>query len=59
MSVEELLVMSSKGLTKLLSKEDIFSSEINLSHLKRIDKIFNKGLNFYLDPLLSDKTLKS
>jgi len=50
MSVEELLVISSRGLTKLLTKEDIFSSEINLSHLKRIDKIFNKGLNFYLDP---------
>ena len=47
MSVEELLVMSSRGLTKLLTKEDIFSSEINLSHLKRIDKIFNKGLNLY------------
>lgn len=50
MTVDELLVMSSKGLTKLLTKEDVFSSEINLSHLKRIDKIFNKGLNFYLDP---------
>ena len=50
MTVDEMLVMASKGLTKQLLKEDLFGNEISLSHLKRIDKIFNKGLNFYLDP---------
>lgn len=50
MTVDEMLVIASKGLTKPLLKEDLFGNEINLSHLKRIDKIFNKGLNFYLDP---------
>lgn len=36
--------------SKPIEKENIFKSEISLSHLKRIDKIFNKGLHFYLDP---------
>jgi Zn-dependent peptidase ImmA (M78 family) len=50
MSVSDLLAMISKGLKNPIVKEDIFSDEINLSHLKRIDKVFNKGLHFYLDP---------
>ncbi len=50
MTVDELLVMISEGLKKPITKDDIFSDEINLSFLKRIDKIFNKGLHFYLDP---------
>ena len=49
-SVDDLLSMISDGLKKPIAMVDIFSKEINLSHLKRIDKIFNKGLHFYLDP---------
>lgn len=50
MSVDDLLLAISEGLKKPLSKEDILSAEISVSHLKRIDKVFNKGLHFYLDP---------
>lgn len=50
LSVDEFLSMISKGLKNPLTKEDIFSDEIKLSHLKRIDKIFEKGLHYYLDP---------
>lgn len=50
MTVDELLVMISHGLKKPITKEDVFTDEINLSYLKRIDKVFNKGLHFYLDP---------
>ncbi len=50
MTVEELLVIVSEGLKKKINKEEIFSNDINLSYLKRIDKVFNKGLHFYLDP---------
>lgn len=50
MTIDELLKSISKGLKKPLTKSDIFSNEINVSHLKRIDKIFNKGLHYYLDP---------
>lgn len=49
-SADELLDMISSSLKNPISKEDIFSSQIKLSHLKRIDKVFNKGLHYYLDP---------
>ena len=42
--------MISVGLKKPINKDDIMSSDINISHLKRIDSVFNKGLHFYLDP---------
>jgi len=50
MSVEDLLAIISEGLKKPILKENILSREIDLGHLKRIDKVFNKGLHFYLDP---------
>lgn len=49
MSVEELLPLISEGLTKSVTKEQILSPNIELGHLKRIDKIFNKGIHYYLD----------
>ncbi len=50
MTVVDLLLAISEGLKKPLTKDDILSNEINVSHLKRIDKVFNKGLHYYLDP---------
>ena len=50
MSVDELLALISEGLKDPLTKDDILSNEINLRYLKRIDKVFNKGLHYYLDP---------
>lgn len=50
MTVDELLLLISEGLKNPITKSDILSNEINLSHLKRIDKVFNKGLHYYLDP---------
>lgn len=50
MTADELLLLISEGLKNPLTKEDILSKEVNVSHLKRIDKVFNKGLHFYLDP---------
>ncbi|WP_373397239.1 hypothetical protein V8V91_22095 [Algoriphagus halophilus] len=47
---EEFLGLVSEGLKKELDWEDIFKPEIQINHLKRIDKIFNKGLSYYLDP---------
>jgi Zn-dependent peptidase ImmA (M78 family) len=54
MSVEELLPLISEGLTKSITKEQILSPNIELGHLKRIDKIFNKGIHYYLDPKSPD-----
>lgn len=50
MSVDELLPLISVGLTKSITKYQILSPSIELGHLKRIDKVFNKGIHYYLDP---------
>lgn len=50
LSVEEFLLLISQGLKTPLIVDEIFSKEINLTHLKRIDKVFEKGLHYYLDP---------
>jgi Zn-dependent peptidase ImmA (M78 family) len=42
--------MISKGLKTPITSKELFESNIKLSHLKRIDKVFNKGLHYYLDP---------
>jgi len=50
MTEDELLVLISEGLKNPITKEEIFSNEIKISHLKRVDGVFNKGLHYYLDP---------
>lgn len=50
MTREELLSQVNVGLKRPLEESDIFSPEIKLTHLKRVDKVFNHGINFYLDP---------
>jgi Zn-dependent peptidase ImmA (M78 family) len=47
---EEFLELVSDGLKNQLLWEDIFKEKIKISHLKRIDKVFGKGLSYYLDP---------
>ncbi|WP_240751397.1 ImmA/IrrE family metallo-endopeptidase [Flagellimonas onchidii] len=49
-SLDDFLILISKGLKNQIIPEDILRDEIKLSHLKRIDKVFNKGLHYYLDP---------
>lgn len=49
-SPEELLSNVNEGLKKPIGKEELFSSEIKINYLKRIDKFFNKGLHYYIDP---------
>lgn len=52
----DFLDLISKGLKKRLSRDVIFTDNIKINHLKRIDKIFNKGLSFYTDPKAPIKT---
>ena len=33
-----------------ITEKELFCSEVKVSLLKKIDKVFNKGLNYYLDP---------
>ncbi len=54
MTVDELLILISDGLKNPLTKDDVLATEVNVSYLKRIDKVFNKGLHYYLDPKSPD-----
>jgi Zn-dependent peptidase ImmA (M78 family) len=47
---EDLLSRISEGLKNPILRDDIFTDKVKLSHLKKIDRIFKKGLHFYLDP---------
>lgn len=53
-TADELIIIISEGLKNPITEEDIFNSEIKVSHLKRIDKFFNKGIHYYLDPKSPD-----
>ena len=50
MTVDELLSSINKDLKIPITWDDIDQDEIELNHLKRIDKVFNKGLLYYSDP---------
>jgi len=56
LSKEDLLLLINKGRKKPLTIKDLFKSEVKIEHLKKIDKIFNKGLNYYINP---DDLIKS
>jgi Zn-dependent peptidase ImmA (M78 family) len=56
LSEQDLVDSISIGLKSPISKDEIFSNEIKLNHLKRIDKIFDKGLHYYLDPKAPEKS---
>ena len=59
MSVDELLALLNEGRQKLFVREDIVQEEIKVSLLKKIDEVFKKGINFYLDPRTPQKTTES
>lgn len=54
MPVEELLSIINQGLKTPITQEQVFSQNIELSYLKKIDKVFNKGIHYYLDPKSPD-----
>ncbi|WP_251621627.1 ImmA/IrrE family metallo-endopeptidase [Odoribacter lunatus] len=49
MTPKELLSLLNEGRKKLLTKEVLFQKYMDLAILKRLDKIFEKGLSFYQD----------
>jgi Zn-dependent peptidase ImmA (M78 family) len=50
MSRKELCRRISGDRKNPIVEKDVFSNEIKVSHLKKIDKLFDKGLHYYLDP---------
>ena len=60
MSRNELLSILNENRKKLFTIEDITGDVIKLTVLKKIDEVFKKGLEFYLDfsPINLNKTSK-
>jgi Zn-dependent peptidase ImmA (M78 family) len=56
LSVQDFLLLISEGLKNPITSDEIFSDEIKVSYLKRIDKVFEKGLHYYLDPKLPESS---
>lgn len=50
LSKDNFLSKISEGLTHSIKDSDVFGGSTKLSTLKRIDKIFEKGLVYYIDP---------
>jgi Zn-dependent peptidase ImmA (M78 family) len=55
LSIDELASLISKGLKNPIRKEELLGHEIKVSYLKRIDRVFEKGLHYYLDPKVPEK----
>ncbi len=49
LSEEEFMAMLNSGHKRALNREEVFTSEVSMALLKRIDKIFNKGIYYYID----------
>ncbi len=50
LSKEDILLQINRELKKPLTEKEVFKSDIKISVLNKIDSIFNKGINYYLDP---------
>lgn len=60
MTLNDLLDKVSEGLKNPITEADLFSKEIKLSHLKRVDRLFEKGIGYYLDPdVISERKASS
>ncbi len=59
LSAKEFLSIISNGLKNPITESDIFSERIEISYLKRIDKVFEKGIHYYLDPKAPENAKES
>ena len=59
MSMDELLSIINNDRKTPVSIQEIETEEIKLSLLKKIDEVFKKGINFYLDPHTLQKSKDS
>lgn len=59
MSVDELLSILNEGRKTAFVRDDLEKEEIKVSLLKKIDEVFKKGINFYLDPHTPQKSKES
>ncbi|MDX9921010.1 MAG: ImmA/IrrE family metallo-endopeptidase [Paludibacter sp.] len=59
MSVDELLALLNEDRKTPIVREELEKEEIKLSLLKKIDEVFKKGINFYLDPRTPQRSSES
>ncbi len=50
LSKKDLLSNLNQGRKKEVSENEVFSNQIKISLLKKIDELFKKGLSYYIDP---------
>lgn len=50
LSKEDLLRNLNKNRKKGFSEKEVFTENIKISILKKIDELFKKGLSYYIDP---------
>lgn len=50
LSRKDFLGNLNQGRKRAFIENEVFGSQIKISVLKRIDKLFNKGLSYYIDP---------
>lgn len=55
MTTDEFLRAATKGLKKPFTWEDVYRDTVSLNVLKRVDKVFHKGLFYYADPVTPEK----
>jgi len=55
MTVDEFMCIATKRLKKPFTWEDVYRDRIPLTVLKRVDKVFQKGLFYYADPATPEK----
>lgn len=55
MTVDEFMCVATKDLKKPFQWEDVYRNRIPLNVLKRVDRVFQKGLFYYADPATPEK----
>lgn len=49
LSEDEFMAMLNSGYKRVLDRDEVFTKDMSITLLKRIDKIFNKGIYYYID----------
>ena len=55
MTVDEFMRIATEGWKKPFTWEDVYRDHIPLKILKRVDRVFQKGLFYYTDPTMPEK----
>jgi len=55
MTVDEFMRIATEGWKKPFTWEDVYRDHIPLKILKRVDRVFQKGLFYYADPTMPEK----